>query len=211
VAEEVNGSLPFLYKALDDAQSTIRSLDSKAGVGIVVLGAMIAKFLEREQLTTTLQSHWPTKLSALAFVCSAVLGAIFALKTVFPMINPAANVSLPEQTKPQFFIARLAPCRFLRLFSSDPRYARLALTHPEYLHTLRLSEPGALESVVAAEVLKVSFIRQMKTDRLAAFARALVIAILSFVSLIALTHDVPSASKHTCTQEWERINQNRCR
>ena len=51
--------LAFLYKAIDDNQATIRFLDTKAGFGIAILGAIVGKvLLDRSQLTA-FTSHGP--------------------------------------------------------------------------------------------------------------------------------------------------------
>lgn len=174
----------FLYKSLDDAQNTIRSLDSKTGIGIVVLGAMIGAAITREEIAAIRASGLVSILIALIFAALCALSAVFAFRTVFPTINPAANISLPKGLEPPFFIHELRPRRFWRLFSSNPQHAKLALTHESYIASLRAATADTIEAVMAAEVLKVSFIRQMKTDRLAAFAKALTVTVIAFVVLL---------------------------
>ncbi len=121
---------------------------------------------------------------ALLFAAFAILAGLLAFKTVFPMVNPAINVSFPGNLRPAFFIARLKPSRIWRLFSSSPRFATLEETHASYVTSLANATEADIEHIVAAEVLKVSFIRQMKTDRLTGFAKALTVAVLLFVLLL---------------------------
>lgn len=192
----------FLYKALDDAQSTIRSLDTKAGVGVVVLGAMLGRVLEHDQLAAIRSAGPYSAAIAAIFALLAVSAAVLAFRTVFPMINPAANVSLPDGLRPAFFVTKLQPCGFCRLFSSDPRFARLSETHESYSAQLVNATEDSIEKTLAAEVLKVSFIRQMKTDRLVAFAKVLIATVIVFTALLLIIprKESPSQSpSNPCT------------
>lgn len=174
----------FLYKVLDDAQGTIRSLDAKAGVGIVVLGAMLGGVLEREQVVVIRAGGWIAWTVASIFAVLATLAAVLAFRTIFPMINPAENVSVPGHLRPAFFIAEFSQARIWRLFSSSPRFSKLAETHESYTSALLGASSERIEEIMAAEVLKVSFIRQMKTDRLAGFAKVLTGTVLIFILLL---------------------------
>ena len=46
--------------------------------------------------------------------------------------------------------------------------------------------PEKIESILAAEVLKLPFIRQVKTDRLYAFAIGLIITVAVFIGLMSV-------------------------
>lgn len=176
----------FLYKALDDAQGTIRALDTKAGVGIVVLGAMLGRVLEHDQLVAIQTGGWISAITASLFGILALLAALLAFRTIFPMIDPAQNVSLSEEVRPKFFVSKLHPIRVWRLFSSSSRFSRLVETHASYCETLQNTSDEDIERSIAAEVLKVSFIRQLKTDRLSGFAKILVALVLAFIALLWL-------------------------
>jgi hypothetical protein len=174
----------FLYKALDDAQGTIRSLDAKAGVGIVVLGAMLGRVLEREQVVAIRAGGWIPWAVASLFAILVTLAVSLAFRTIFPMVNPAANVSFPDNLRPAFFVGHFSQSRIWRLFSSSPRFAKLAETHESYTSALQSASVESIERIMAAEVLKVSFIRQIKTDRLAGFAKILTATVLIFILLL---------------------------
>jgi hypothetical protein len=173
--------LSFLFKAMDDNQATIRFLDTKAAFGIAVLGAMLGKVLDRDQLIACESHGFIVMAFSAAFAASVVLSAILGYKTIFPTINPAKNVSFPDDLDPKFFIHKLRPRRLLRLFSSSNRFAMLETTHVAYCEALKEATQAKLESIVAAEVLKLSFIRQLKMDRLSAFASALIVTVVLFI------------------------------
>jgi hypothetical protein len=177
--------LSFLYKIIDDSQSTIRFLDTKAGFGIAILGAIVGKVLLDQDELIVLRSHgWLISVMSLLFGIVVIVAAILGFRTVFPTVNPAENVSFPDDLKPQFFISKFRCCRFMRLFSSNKKFAVLELTHDEYCSSVRAADVQTLESILAAEVLKLAFIRQMKVDRLDAFSKALIVAVMLFVVLM---------------------------
>lgn len=178
-------TLTFLYKIIDDNQATIRFLDTKAGFGIAVLGAIVGKVLLDQDQLFALKSHGPliVMLSSI-FGLSVILAATLGFRTVFPTVNPAQNVSFPDDLEPRFFISRFSRRRLLRLFSSNKKFATLETTHTAYCTALREASAERLESIVAAEVLKLSFIRQLKTDRLGAFAKMLVLTVILFTILM---------------------------
>ena len=60
----------------------------------------------------------------------------------------------------------------------------LGITHAQYCVALSDVTHETLESVVAAEVLKLSFIRQIKIDRLSAFGKVLIFTVILFIILI---------------------------
>jgi hypothetical protein len=178
----------FLFKIIDDNQSTIRSIDTKAGFAIAVLGAMIGKALDGGRLSTALTSRQGLPIVlALSFSVLTIYSAALAFKTVLPMINPAEHVSIPSGLRPPFFISQFKTKRYLHLFTSSKKYASLEETHASYSSSVSQASAAEIESVLSAEVLKLSFIRQMKTDRLTALATALVITVIAFVVFIATT------------------------
>lgn len=185
-------ALTFLYKIIDDNQSTIRFLDTKAGFGIAVLGAIVGKVLLDQDQLVAFSSHGPIVLGISAFFGLLVaLSATLGFRTVIPTVNPAQNVTFPDDLEPRFFIYKFKCCRFLRLFSSSKKYATLEMTHAAYCEALREASAEKLESILAAEALKLSFIRQMKTDRLGAFAKLLVVTVALFTVLMFVARKAP--------------------
>ena len=206
-------TLAFLYKIIDDNQATIRFLDTKAGFGIAILGAIVGKVLLDQDQIAAFKSHGAavTGLSIL-FGLFVVLAAILGFKTVFPTINPSQNVSFPDDLEPRFFISKFSCCRYLRLFSSNKKFAMLKETHADYCGALRAVSIEQLESIIAAEVLKLLFIRQLKTDRLRAFATALVWTVILFIVLMFAARkritEVPIASSAVPTAQGVRDGHN---
>lgn len=203
---DISQKLAFLYKIIDDNQATIRFLDTKAAFGIAVLGAMIGKVLDRDQLIG-FESHGPLVLcGSIVFGLLMILSVSLGFKTVFPTINPAQNVSFPDDLDPKFFIFKLKPKKFWRLFSGNKKYATLETTHSGYCESLARAVPETLQSIAAAEVLKLSFIRQLKTDRLSAFSKSLVFTVVAFIIVIlAAPKAVPTNVASEATQRAETM------
>jgi hypothetical protein len=179
--------LAFLYKIIDDNQATIRFLDTKAAFGIALLGAMISKVLDRDQLVA-FEGHGVLILSIfIAFVLLTVLSTAIGFRTVFPTINPAENVSFPDNLEPKFFIFSFFPNSRWKVFSSKKRFVKLKTTHADYCAAINSATAEKLESILAAEALKLSFIRQLKTDRLVALARTLIPTVSLFIILTLIS------------------------
>lgn len=184
--------LAFLYKIIDDNQATIRFLDTKAAFGIALLGAMIGKVLDREQLIAFVNHGALIFLIFIAFAVLIIISAVIGFRTVFPTVNPKDNVSFPDNLEPKFFIAKFKPNRFLRYFSSNKRFAMLETTHSAYCDALGQANVENLMKIAAAEVLKLSFIRQLKTDRLTAFSKVLIFTVIGFIFLTLAVSKPPS-------------------
>jgi hypothetical protein len=178
--------LTFLYKIIDDNQATIRFLDTKAAFGIAILGAVANKLLEPDQIRASSSHGAVVDILWVALILLVILSAFLGFRTIFPVINPAANVSLPDKLEPKFFISEFGRRGILRLFSSHKRHSTLKTTHAEYSAAVEGATIGELQAVTAAEVLKLSFIRQLKTDRLQWFTRAMIATVILFVFVMIL-------------------------
>ncbi|HVG90947.1 MAG TPA: hypothetical protein VNB54_05605, partial [Alphaproteobacteria bacterium] len=117
------------------------------------------------------------------FAVLIIISAVIGFRTVFPTVNPKDNVSFPDNLEPKFFIAKFKPNRFLRYFSSNKKFAMLETTHAAYCDALGQANAENLVKIAAAEVLKLSFIRQLKTDRLGAFSKVLIGTVVGFIFL----------------------------
>jgi hypothetical protein len=179
-------TLEFLYKILDDNQGTIRFLDTKAAFGIAVLGAVVDKLLDPEQLAALKSHGHVTTVLLIMLLVAILLCAFLGFETVFPVVNTAKNVSFPDNLEPRFFISTFSRNRILSLFSSSEKYSMLKATHAEYCAALDQATDGHYESVMAAEVLKLSFIRELKTFRLKWFARLLVGTVFLFMIAVVV-------------------------
>ena len=196
-----NQQLSFLYKALDDNQNLIRFLDAKTAFAVALLSAMIGNVLANlgDYFPRGAQPVW-RQILVLAFAFGAIWAVALVGLIVFPTTNPAANTRLLPNSQPQFFLAQLSPRKWLRILSRSPEYSRLAQEHSEYLDHVSRSSNRALLQSVSAEVLKVSYIRQIKTDRLKALSILLAGCALLFAFLMAADATLIKVNKPTQVQ-----------
>jgi hypothetical protein len=188
--------LEFVYKSLEDNQNTIRFLDAKTAFAVALLSAMAEKILSSlgNYLPHGGQAIWRLSLF-LGFASALFLAGIIAVRIIFPSSNPSANCRFSSVFKPPFFLCEMNPRRFGRIFTSNPAFSRLAQDHEEYLNQVRSADSDALLNVLCAEVLKVSYIRQIKADRLKALAHATATCVFLFIVLLVTNAMVPSISK----------------
>lgn len=177
--------LDFLYKALDDNQSVIRFLDAKAAFGAALLSAMTGRiFFNLGQYFPWYGQPLGRQLLLICFAGGAALAVTLIGLIVFPSSNPATNTLLPAHVSPTFFLCDLDPKNWRRVFSRNPRFSRLAQEHGAYVDDVVAADGRRLVEVISAEVLKVSYIRQIKMDRLRVLAYVLLVCVLLFTALV---------------------------
>jgi hypothetical protein len=192
---DTSRQLEFLYKSLDDNQNVVRFLDAKAGFAIVLLSAMVGKIL------SSLGNYLPVNgmplwylLLLCAFSTTLLVAVFIFVRIIFPTSNPAANCRI-HAPAPPFFLYELKPRRFRRIFTSNPKYSQLVQDHDAYVEQIRTADGLALVRVVSAEVLKVCYIRQIKTDRLRGLAHASGTCAVMFAALMVADAVAPKVSK----------------
>jgi hypothetical protein len=192
--------IQFLYKVLDDNQGIIRFLDAKAAFAIALLSAMMGKILADLADYFPLSGHSPSvTLLLILFWSFALLCAFIVFRVIFPVTNPAENVRLAGDHNPQFFLWEMQPKSWVRIFSTSPRFSRLALEQESFIKDISFGSSQSLIACLSGEALKVSYIRQIKADRLRALGCFLPLCSLLFILLVAaqnLTPKIP-ASKNT--------------
>lgn len=194
--------LEFLYKAHEDNQNLIRFLDAKAAFAVAILAAMVNKVLSGVGLYFPwgAQPHW-RQILVLGFGLTTIIASILVVLILFPITNPALNVRLIAATNgPTFFLTQLNPRRWLRIFSRSPNYSRLAQEHSEYLNQVKAVTNAVLLESISGEVLKVAYIRQIKTDRLRAVTIVLASCVIFFVLLMGTDAILPQPNKPTLVQ-----------
>ena len=183
----IDQKLQFLYKALDDSQGIIRFLDAKAAFAVALLSAMSGKVLADLPFYFPLAKQPAWRIILLfSFWFLMLLAGFVVFRVIFPVTNPVNNVSLvSEECKPEFFLTRLKPRSWLRIFSRSVRFSRLASHQDAFLGDFEKASSSSLLLSVTAEVMKVSYIRQIKADRLRAAGYLLFSSTILFVVLIA--------------------------
>ena len=174
---EYSSRLEFLYKIVEDTQNTIRFIDTKAAFCVTLLSAMAAGALQ--------SAHPPTHFHRVAFVVFIIALAIsllICLRVIFPTIKPH-GLHLGARG-PKFFIGHNKAHHWILHTVKNNVANVLSETHESYVNTFHASSDQDLLSSMCDEVLMISLIRQIKSDRLHAAMFSVVAALGVFVVLI---------------------------
>jgi hypothetical protein len=140
------------------------------------------------------------QLLVFAFFGAVCAAAVIVGRVVFPVGNPAINTRLLPHVGPRFYLWELKPRGLGRVFSNSARHSQLAEDHGEYLQAIMASDTATLIQVVTAEVLKVSYIRQIKMERFTWLARMLAASVVLFVVLMAADATLKKMEPPTAVQ-----------
>lgn len=170
---EYSSRLEFLYRSVEDTQNTIRFIDTKAAFCVTLLSGMVAGVL---------QSHARHGTLFLAFMAAVGLSLMVCLRVIFPVIKPhKAVAATPAKRLPKFFVSHQPAHHWLRHTFSNSVDGVLCEDHDSYTAAVRDATDDDMLTAMCDEVLMVSLIRQIKTDRL----HTAMYALLGTVALFA--------------------------
>jgi len=165
--------ISFLYKAIDDAQAIIRMVDTKAGA-VIAFWTVIITIITKLGCEVIVSDLWMKSdiigvlIILLAGVC--VLNSIYlALMTVLPLNAPVYHVEndIPISPKESFYLFSMNPNIEGSLLYFNSKKPKLGLSRGTYEKILsQLNNRKDIISELSYELLKVSFIRNMKLSRI---------------------------------------------
>ena len=156
--------IDFLYRALNDAQETIRSTDAKAEIVIVLVGGVLAFIGAIHGRIDTLPLQILTTIG-LVHVLIAAVCAIWALN---PRVNPDEFIDVDGVKPPPLYYLHIKPAvTGWRMFLPWRAGNYMELSVAEYLRLLEVLDADGLRRVLVYELLKVSFIREEKRVQVA--------------------------------------------
>jgi hypothetical protein len=175
---EYSTRLEFLYRIVSDSQETIRFLDTKAAFCVTLLTAMMAAAfgpLSRPHVFHT--AH----LFALGlFAATIFLTLALCLKVIFPTVHLQGTFSATGPSSPTFFLPHKAdPYRILNSVWNASGYP-LSISHDKYQASVVNARDIDLVHSLCDEVITVSALRQVKSDRLRAAILGLTLAVVFF-------------------------------
>jgi hypothetical protein len=171
---EYSSRLEFLYRSVDDTQNTIRFIDTKAAFCVTLLSGMTAGVLQR--------GHGAHGHLFLVFMAAVAVSLVLCLRVIFPVIKPHSAPSAdPARRPPKFFISHHAAHHWLRHTFSNMVDNVLSEDHDSYTAAVRDASDDDILTAMCDEVLMISLIRQIKTDRL----HTAMYALLGTVALFA--------------------------
>jgi hypothetical protein len=177
----LDSRLIFLYKAVEDTQNTIRFIDTKAAFCVTLLSGMTAGSLQGNHADHA-ALH---KVLFSIFLAAVGCALIICLRVIFPVIKPHSAPS-PHTSRelPKFFIHQHRSHHWMRHTFSNSVDDVLCDDHDSYTKTLAASTDADLVTAMCDELLMVSLIRQIKSDRLHTAMFSLVLGVFLFVAVM---------------------------
>jgi hypothetical protein len=173
--------LMFLYMAVQDTQSTIRFLDTKAGFCVTLISAMGAVLLQHHHSPDT-----PLEKALLSvFIASIALALLSCMRVIFPVIKPHSDHSQhTTRTIPKFFISQHPSHHWLRHTLSSSVDDVLCEDRASYTAAMSGASDDDLLISMCDEMVLISLIRQIKSDRLHTVMYMLAVEIALFAAIM---------------------------
>jgi hypothetical protein len=176
--------LEFLFKVVEDTQNTIRFLDTKAAFCVTLLTAMMAAAFQFSG------SHHPFPHGHLVFLGIFAVFTLVCLsicvRVIFPTVHIQGTFSGTGPTGPPFFLVPKRERHRLRDILGNRPPEGLETTHATYLSTMMAADDSELLRSMCDEVVTISFLRQVKSDRLHLAIQVLSLTVLAFFFQLAI-------------------------
>lgn len=182
--EVYTSRLNFLYKSVEDTQNTIRFIDTKAAFCVTLLSGLVAGVLQGSRGSEHSRLH---EVFLLLFMIAIVFTLLTCLRVIFPVIKPhTAPPSHRERPLPKFFISHHRDHHWIRHSFSNSVDGVLSEDHDSYMGAVAGSTDEDLLHSMCDEVLMISLIRQIKSDRLHTAMFSLTAAVVLFPAAMLL-------------------------
>ncbi len=182
---EHTGRLEFLFKVVEDTQNTIRFLDTKAAFCVTLLTAMMVATLQ----FSSFHRHYPhahlflvVVFSGFALVCLSI-----CVRVIFPTIHHQGAFSGTGAAGPAFFLVpRRQRHRLGDLLLGNRQPTNLEAIHADYTASVFAASDVDLVRSMCDEVVTISFLRQVKSDRLHLAIQVLLFTVIAFFLQLAI-------------------------
>jgi hypothetical protein len=173
--------LRFLYMAVEDTQNTIRFLDTKAGFCVTLISATGAVLLQHYHAPNT-----PLETVLLSvFIASIALALLACMRVIFPVIKPHSDHSQhTSRMIPKFFVSQHPSHHWLRHTFSNSVDNVLCEDRAAYTATMEGASDEDLLIAMCDELIVISLIRQIKSDRLHTVMYTLAAEIALFAAIM---------------------------
>lgn len=173
--------LMFLYMAVQDTQSTIRFLDTKAGFCVTLISAMGAVLLQHHHSPDTALE----KALLSVFIAAIAIALLSCMRVIFPVIKPHSDHSQhTSRTIPKFFVSQHPSHHWLRHTLSNSVDDVLCEDRASYTTAMTGASDDDLLISMCDEMVLISLIRQIKSDRLHTVMYTLAAEIALFAAIM---------------------------
>jgi hypothetical protein len=181
---DFTSKLWFLYNVITDVQGTIRFLDTKAAFCVTLLTAMTAAAF---QFSSPVH-HFPQAhlvflgvFGVLALVCLSI-----CVRVIFPTVHLQGSFSAAGVTEPPFFLVPKRKRHSFRDTLGNRPPQGLEATHATYLADMMAASDADLVRSLCDEAVTISFLRQVKSDRLHLAIQVLSVTVVAFFLQLAI-------------------------
>jgi hypothetical protein len=181
-------NLDFTYAAIRDAQDLIRFTDTKTGAAISVVAGIMAGLFSTLENILKYHAYFSCYLCALFWVTVLLVAASvwIAIRIIKPTHNPEASVDITNQAIPKLkffipankygFLGKL----LLPFFNSDNFH--LSETLADHKKNIKEASRDDIAIALSMELLKVSFLRNLKVARFNTLVTCIVLTTISFLT-----------------------------
>lgn len=175
----------YLKFAIEDAQEIIRFIDAKTAFAVSVIGAYIVGIISMIEKIVKYSNSYSILFWILfgLFLLLLVLATITTTRIIKPTNNPAENIDLnglPIPSLPFYLAGNTYSSwffRFINCYTDKHKH-----DYKGYLDKLNPATDTGILETLTFELLKVSYIRNLKNDRFNFLLTLLIISSLLFVS-----------------------------
>lgn len=182
----------FLYKAIEYTQQTVRFTDTKVGVIFLLFGIFVSMIGSGLSRFATYFCNMPLALQTIfallifLFIVSIGIMIYMTIMIIFPKSNPSKHImTTPYKPKNIFYLWDIKT-NWIDCFM-DRKKVVLAPSFEEYL--LKFNEFRDLQTIeneLIYELLKISYIREIKIRRIGHMKRLILVSLLLSIALVFL-------------------------
>lgn len=199
----------YLTVALADTQELIRFIDAKTAIVVTIIGAyIIGAFSVLDKIVIYCDKFsWYFWLVFICF-CILLISSIIITARIFkPTDNPSDNIKIDGNekkmiTRVPFYIApNVYNNRWQILFKNDKKY-KLKQNFSGLKDNLKKADSDELIDSLTFELLKVSFIRNIKNDRFNYLIITIILTTILFLGFyIVYSHELFLIKLKSCSSK----------
>jgi hypothetical protein len=188
----------YLISAIADAQELIRFIDAKTAIVITIIGAyFIGIFSILDKIVKYCDKFsGPFWVTLSIFVVFLILSILVTARIIKPTDNPLTNIKLDVEEKKTIpnIPFYLGPNKYKKkwtIFYKNDKSNKLEQDFSGFKNSLKIAKAEDLIDTLSLELLKVSFIRNIKNDlfnKLIIFL--LITTVLFFGFYIIFSHEM---------------------
>ncbi len=182
--EDGEQKINFLTGAISEAQELIRFTEGKTALVVTLLGAyLIGAFTKVDRI---IQYHYLFNclfwISLILFAITTLLCVIVVARIIYHTTSPLINLKGVKGNTPnlKYFIVPNENKDLFYPFKNRSKY-KLKIDYRTYLRSVKGATEEVIVETLTLELMKVSYIRNLKTDRFAHLLRLLLFTTIAFI------------------------------